>query len=277
MPIRAQAFERKLRGGAQAHLIRADDGNLYAVKFRNNGQHPRILINEWLAHAVFRHLRIATAPVTFIDLTAEFIAAHPMVYASIGNVATPPEPGWHFASRFPGDPATFAIYDFLPDKLLADLANLHDFHGALVADRWLSNADARQAVFFRSKIRQFAPSVAAHGSRIGFVAMMIDHGYAFNGPEWNFLSAPAFGAYPRSAVYQRVTGWASFEPWLEQVKYFPDTVLAAARRELPPAWIGSDDDALDALLEKLLRRRRDVADSLDAFRAWRGNPFPNWR
>ena len=157
------------------------------------------------------------------------------------------------------------------------MANLHDFHGALAADRWLSNADSRQAVFFRSRIRQFAPSVAAHGSRVGFVAMMIDHGFAFNGPEWSFLSSPQFGLYPRRAVYQRVTGWQSFEPWLEQITYFPEKVMEAARRELPPDWVEDDDDKLDALLEKLMRRRRDVADSLKASRQWRENPFPNWR
>lgn len=277
MPIRALAFERKLRGGAQAHLIRADDGHLYAVKFRENGQHRRILINEWIAHAVFRHLRIATPPTAFIELSAEFLDAHPTVFAHVHGVPTRPSAGWHFASRFPGDPAKFAIYDYLPERLMAEVANLHDFHGALAADRWLSNADARQAVFFRSRIRQHAPSVAAHGSRVGFVAMMIDHGFAFNGPEWSFLSSPQFGLYPRPAVYAQVTGWQSFQPWLEQIQYFPATVLEAARRELPPEWVGEDDEMLDALLERLMRRRRDVADSITACRQWRSNPFPNWR
>ena len=38
-----------MRGGAQGHLMRCDDGHYYVVKFRNNPQHERVLANEFLA------------------------------------------------------------------------------------------------------------------------------------------------------------------------------------------------------------------------------------
>ena len=277
MPLRATAFLRKLRGGAQAHLVRAEDGELYAVKFQQNPQHRRILINEWIARAVFHHLRIATPEVAMIDLTPEFIRDHAELHIRLANRMVPPEPGWHFGSRFPGDPERMAIYDFLPQRTLASVANLHDFRGALVADRWLSNADARQCVFFRARVRQWAPSVAAHGSKLDFVALMIDHGFAFNGPEWTFLQAPGFGQYPRSEVYAEVEGLHSLQPWLEQVSYFPESVLAAARQEIPPAWLEGDEDRLDGLLETLLRRRRDVGRLVEACMEGQRNPFPRWK
>ena len=34
-----------MRGGAQSHLMRCDDGNYYVVKFQNNPQHRRVLVN----------------------------------------------------------------------------------------------------------------------------------------------------------------------------------------------------------------------------------------
>lgn len=279
MPLRATAFLRKLRGGAQAHLVRAEDGELYAVKFQHNPQHRRILVNEWIAQAVFRQLRIATPEVAMIELTAEFIAAHPDLHVRLADRIVPPEPGWHFGSKFPGDPERMALYDYLPNRTLAAVANLHDFRGALVADRWLGNADARQCVFFRARVRQWAPSVAAHGSRVDFVAMMIDHGFALNGPEWTFLQAPGFGQYPRpEVVYAEVEGLVSFQPWLEQVQYFPESVLVTARQEIPPAWLaGGDDDRLDAVLEALLRRRREVPRLIEACRSAQRDPFPRWR
>ena len=40
---------RRMRGGAQSHLMLASDNNLYVVKFRNNPQHVRVLANELLA------------------------------------------------------------------------------------------------------------------------------------------------------------------------------------------------------------------------------------
>ena len=47
--ISAVQHLRPLRGGAQAHLLRASDGASYVTKFQNNPQHIRVLANEMLA------------------------------------------------------------------------------------------------------------------------------------------------------------------------------------------------------------------------------------
>ena len=60
MPVDARRLIRKMRGGAQAHLIEAADGHCYVVKFLNNPQHRRILINEWIASVFLRHLGFST-------------------------------------------------------------------------------------------------------------------------------------------------------------------------------------------------------------------------
>ena len=52
MPLTATRHVRKMRGGAQSHLLEADDGNWYVVKFRNNPQHWRVLVNELLCGAL---------------------------------------------------------------------------------------------------------------------------------------------------------------------------------------------------------------------------------
>jgi len=38
---------RRMRGGAQSQLMRCSDENYYVVKFQNNPQHRRILVNEF--------------------------------------------------------------------------------------------------------------------------------------------------------------------------------------------------------------------------------------
>jgi hypothetical protein len=35
MPVEAVQHIRRMRGGAQSHLMRADDGHFYVVKFKN--------------------------------------------------------------------------------------------------------------------------------------------------------------------------------------------------------------------------------------------------
>ena len=49
LPVVAVQHVRRMRGGAQGHLMRCSDGNFYVVKFRNNPQHLRVLANELLA------------------------------------------------------------------------------------------------------------------------------------------------------------------------------------------------------------------------------------
>jgi len=40
---------RKMRGGAQSHLMLGADGHAYVVKFQNNPQHLRVLAAELMA------------------------------------------------------------------------------------------------------------------------------------------------------------------------------------------------------------------------------------
>lgn len=268
MPLTAVRHVRKMRGGAQSHLLEADDGNWYVVKFRNNPQHRRVLVNELLSAVFLEHLRITVPETALIEVSSGFLAENPEVHMTLGSQAVPVEPGWHFGSRYPDDPARIAVYDFLPDALLSQVLNLHDFRGILVFDKWAGNADGRQSIFYRARVRG--------AGRAGFIARMIDHGYAFNGPHWDFPEAPLQGLYPRRVVYESVRGLDDFEPWLDMVKHLPEEIIDRAWKRIPPDWVEGDEDALEQLLDRLWRRRDCVAELLAACRGTRSNPFPNW-
>ena len=48
MTVIAVQQVRRMRGGAQSHLMLGADDNMYVVKFQNNPQHMRVLANELL-------------------------------------------------------------------------------------------------------------------------------------------------------------------------------------------------------------------------------------
>lgn len=273
MPLTALRYARKMRGGAQAHLLQADDHHWYVVKFRNNPQHRRILVNEALSATILEYLRISAPETALIEVTPQFLAANPDLYIQLGAKRMDIEPGWQFGSRFPGDPAFLAVYDFLPDALLASVVNLHEFLAVLVFDKWTGNADGRQCVFYRAMVR----GAQAAAGRPGFVARMIDHGFAFNGPHWDFTESAVQGLYARRAVYESVRSLDDFQPWLDQVVHFPEEVIDRAWKKIPPDWLEGDDDALERMLEQLFERRKRVPDLIAAARDSRTNPFPNWR
>lgn len=281
MPVDARRMVRKMRGGSQAHLLEAADEHFYVVKFQNNPQHRRILINEWISAAFLSFLGLSTPETAKIRVTEDFLTDNPEVYMQLGSQRFPPTPGWHFGSRFPGNPARMAVYDFLPDALLTKVENLSQFLGVLAFDKWIGNADARQAIFFRARLqgdggnRDRNPEEAP--LRLGFIGQMMDNGYVFEGPHWRLTESPVQGLYFRPLVYRLVRGFSDFEPWLERIRNFPEEIVDQALKELPLAWLGEDREELERLLERLLARRKRVPDLIEGCRKARMDPFPAWR
>jgi hypothetical protein len=271
MPLNAVRHARKMRGGAQAHLLQADDGQWYVVKFRNNPQHRRILVNELLASALLGYLQVSAPPTAMIHVSRDFLDCSPELHLVCGGKRLAVEPGWQFGSRYPGDPDLISVYDFLPDALLGKVANLEDFLGVLVFDKWCSNADGRQCVFQR--VRVTGPGV----QRQGFAVNMIDHGFAFNGPHWDFPDSPLQGLYMRRIVYEAVRSFDAFQPWMERVMNFPEEVIDNAWKRVPPEWVEGEEDELARLLERLFERRTRIPELIEACRKTRSNPFPNWQ
>ena len=135
MPTDAVRLIRKMRGGAQAHLIEASDGHFYVVKFRNNPQHRRILVNELVSAVFLKYLQISSADAAVIEVTEEFLVDNPGVSIELGASKIRVSTGWQFGSLYPGDPGRVAVYDFVPDTLLHKVQNREDFLGALVFDK----------------------------------------------------------------------------------------------------------------------------------------------
>jgi hypothetical protein len=273
MPITAIRYIRKMRGGAQAHLLEADDGHWYVVKFRNNPQHRRILINEMVCSVLLDYLQISAPPTALIHLSQTFLDANPDVHLRLGAQRVAVESGWHFGSRYPGDPSRVAVYDFLPDALLEKVLNRADFRAILVFDKWAANSDGRQCAFYRAKVMREDGA----GQTQGFVARMIDHGFGFNGPHWDFPESAVQGLYGRRVVYDDVRSLDDFQPWLDQIRHFPEEVMDRAWKCVPSEWLGDDEEALQVLLERLFERRKLVADAIHACRRSSVNPFPNWK
>ncbi|MBC8165263.1 MAG: hypothetical protein H7Y20_05240 [Bryobacteraceae bacterium] len=276
MPVHARRLIRKMRGGAQAHLIEADDGHFYVVKFRNNPQHRRVLVNEWMGGTFLRYLGITVPDMAIVDIGQTFLSEFPETAIVLGARHSAPTPGWHFGSRFPGHPDRVAVYDFVPDTLLDRVENIRDFVAALVFDKWTANADARQSVFLRARLNEYVPGAKLQPSRMGFIALMVDHGYLFNGPHWEYIDAPMTGLYFRTSVYREVRSLEDFQPWLDRIVNFPEEIVDDALRSLPPDWLNGDADSLYALLERLMERRRRVPELLTDCCRNRATVFPAW-
>jgi hypothetical protein len=256
---------RRMRGGAQSHLMRCSNDEYYVVKFQNNPQGLKILANELLGTRLAARLGLRVPEADIVEVREDLIANTEDMVIQLGRGRAPCKAGKQFGSRYPGKPTETPVFDFLPDEQLQGLSNLEDFLGMLVFDKWTCNTNGRQAIFFRDRA---APE---------YSAQMIDNGFCFNAEEWNFPDAPLRGLYARHRVYQSVNGMASFGAWIHRVEKISESMVDEIYGEIPPEWYGFDSNAIERMLEQLLRRRSLVGELIAT--AWKSSaqPFPNWK
>jgi HipA-like kinase len=253
---------RRMRGGSQAHLLRASDGAYYVTKFQNNPQQIRVLANEMFATRLAQWLGLPVPGVEIIEVSDWLIANTADLRVEAAGSVTHCSSGRQVALRYPEPGAP--VFDYLPESLLSQVINLKDFARCLVLDKGTANTDGRQAIFTRNP----------RGRR--YRAMFIDQGYCFNAGEWTFPDNALQGAYATNCVYGNVTGWEAFEPALTRVEEAKSTAIWRCAEAIPREWYGEDHDALHALVETLCQRRRIIRNLISAFRQSSRHPFPNW-
>lgn len=264
MAILAVQQIRRMRGGAQGQLMLGSDGHAYVVKFQNNPQHLRVLANELMATRLAAAIGLTAPACDMIEVTEWLIENTADLEMDLGSRCERCRAGLCFGSRLVGGLMPGATLDYLPEEQLVMVRNLEEFAGVLAFDKWTCNANGRQAVFWKKPREKY------------YAASFIDYGYCFNAGEWVFRDAPLRGVYGRNLVYERVTGWKSFEPWLSRIERLDAQVLWEIAGTVPPEWYGGDAAALESLVEQLLKRQSRVRELIDGFRESNRAPFPNW-
>ena len=264
MPVEAVQHIRRMRGGAQSHLMRADDGHFYVVKFQNNPQHLRVLANELLATRLAESVGLPV-PVTEIIVVREWLIENTSeLRMDAAGLSARCKSGLQFGARYVCDPTEGQVFDYLPESMLPKVRNLAAFAGMLAVDKWLGNANGRQAVFWKKPQER------------KYTATFIDQGYCFNAGEWDFPDSPLRGVYARNLVYQHVSGWESFEPWLTRIENLAPALIHEIAGAVPPEWTGNDWGELERLTESIVERRTKVRELITAFRNSSRQPFPAW-
>jgi HipA-like protein len=264
---------RRMRGGAQGHLMRCDDGAFYVVKFKNNPQHLRTLANEMFAACLAARMGICVPQVEVVEVSSSLVANTPEMVIQMAAGRLPCSAGKQFGSKFPGNPSSLTVWDLMPEVPFDRIHNLSHFLGIYVFDKWTCQTDRRQAIF----VRQFK------GRRDGnsddsYQALMVDHGFCFNGGDWNFPDAPLHSLYVNRHVYHGVVGIETFDRWIDRLeKEFTLSALDEEAKRVPPEWYGEDHEAWNRLIEHLYLRLPRVRELIWSARNANPDAFPNWK
>jgi hypothetical protein len=145
---------RRMRGGAQSHLMRCSDEGYYVVKFQNNPQGLRILANELLGTRLAARLGLRVPEADIVDVREDLIANTEDMVVQLGRGRAPCKAGKQFGSRYPGKPAETAVFDFLPDEQLQGLSILRTFWECWSSTNGLATRMAGKQSFFETGPRR---------------------------------------------------------------------------------------------------------------------------
>src|SRR5258708_40352699 len=99
MPTDAVQHLKRMRGGAQGHLMRCEDGHYYVVKFRNNPQHERVLANEFLATRLAERVGLPVPAAEAVEVPS-WLGEHTAgLTIALGSPGISGGTGLHFGSR----------------------------------------------------------------------------------------------------------------------------------------------------------------------------------
>jgi hypothetical protein len=246
--------------------MRANDGAFYIVKFQNNPQHVRVLANEFFASRLGSSLGLPMPEVAVIEVCDWLVKHTPELRMITAGPEALCSSGFQLASRYVDDPENTLVSDYLPESILRSNPWLSPpLVNVLVLDKWLCNADGRQAVFTK---QAYDPH---------FSIRLIDQGYCFNAGEWTFPDMALRGVFFRNCVYEQVTGWDSFEPVLSRAEHMKIDELRHLAEWMPQEWWYQHDSGdLPRLIKTLHQRRSKIRDLITDFRNSNRNPFPNW-
>jgi len=245
---------RRMRGGSQPHLMRCSDGHYYVVKFKNNPQCPRVLVNEYIAGKLAKLLGLPCPNICLIEVKEDLIRLTSDLSIHCPRSTYPVTSGLAFGSQFPSwrsgkKRILLPVLELRAAFGWGRVENLSDMLGILMFDKWTSNTDTRQIVCVEH------PTVLSRTLHL----FMIDNGFCFGGREWSFKDLPGYGLYLDRSIYATFQNLQTLEPWLNRLEANVSLEkLTEITEEIPSTWIKDDRDDLLRMVECLYERKKKV-------------------
>jgi hypothetical protein len=185
--VEALLYLRKLQGGSQPILVRANDGFFYVVKFLDNLQGTNLLFNEVLGTELFRSAGLLVPEWRLVHVSEDFLDQNHGCWIETESGRRRPKAGWCFGSQFLGL-RNIPAFEILPGQGFNRVRNRKDFWTAWVLDTFCGHTDNRQAIFLERDSKWLD-------------AFFIDHGHLFGGASGDSFSNFWASRYLDSRIY----------------------------------------------------------------------------
>ena len=241
--------EKTSAGGTRSQVFELRDSRYAIVKFPENPQGIRVLVNEFICCSLADMLELPVNRALLVSID--------------GRLLKDPQSRGECPPEFTGGIRCGLIrypdaVHIAQDQLGANVENSDEIHALDVFDALVTRGDGRQLLAY--------PVQPHSNSKKNFAA--IDYGYAFGGsPTW---TPESFKGFPDPVLPMKnpltgldYTDGALLKPMIDKLRSLTQENLCAALTRIhPPRWEVSVDD-LQALAEVLNQRRLSLISQFD--------------
>lgn len=228
-------------GVTAPQFFRAQDGNIYVVKFQNHQFGSRVLASEFFAAKLGAIMNLCFPPSDIIEIDEQMLNSHPCLL-ELGL-----EPGPHFGSRY------LEHAEYIGKNRLHKAVNVPEMAGIILFDHMFHNAD-------RAKNQK---NLLLHLENDQYKIYAIDNSHLFRSSRWTIDSFEKLGTKIKTYYFQHyrillkdLLTAQDFIPYLEVVNKLSNEQLDCIVNEIPNEWL--PDEAERSALADYTKLRRDM-------------------
>lgn len=229
-------------------FFRANDGEIYVVKLKNNQLGGKVLASELLAAKVGAEMDLCFPSGQIIEINEETVQKNRRLTALIKNQ------GQHFASHY------LPHVNYVGMRNLRKAANINEMAGVLLFDHMFHNADRahnRKNLLIRKEDSLYK-------------LYAIDNSHLFRSGRWtidgiNKLSTKiqVYTEYSFGVLLRNYLSIEDFIPYTEKAKKVTPAAIDAIFAEIPPDWLPPKErEVLSDVVKLRFTMVQDIADEL---------------
>ncbi|MCX6010314.1 MAG: hypothetical protein NTW48_09880 [Chloroflexi bacterium] len=251
----AKTYLTKLSSGNSKPVVfETTDGKRWLVKYKNNPQGLRILVNEWVASNLAKLLGLTTPDCSLVILDEELLEIESIV---VPGTTTKIQAGLSFGSNYieraNNNPTRYQM---------EHLDNAHTIPGIIVMDTWIDNPDRDD------RDRNFSNIMVSPGPlRSRYTLYAIDFG-KIGSSNWTANELVGKTNTLKLRGYNRlfrplVIGKSAFQSFLNALELVPDETIESTISTVPNEWNLNHQEAI-ALINFLQQRKKLVRQVIES-------------
>jgi hypothetical protein len=243
-------FLQSLDGKSKPQLLLFNDQHKYVVKFKNNRQGTRVLVNEYVVGHLAQLLSLPTAPFKVVSISKKFIKT------SSEKTTKKFKEGNQFASVF--IPNCIGLTRVSPRPVRSEIENIENLAGMIVFDQWVNNTDRGSNNILLESL--------TNGK---YYLHLIDHANCFpNEFKW---TEETVKENPNQVVHRTAHKWAAsllkkheLDPHVEKIMHLSNQSINKVVQSIPDDWEVSSSER-EALITFLMDAKKILPDLIERF------------